>query len=277
MIMSIKNDKTYVALGPAILTERKYPRPKQSANTLFNFMKKRNYLKQILKNKAIIPRYFNEDISYLGITENSVSIPMTCFCDINIQRIEDHTKIYGTYGIAFYKDWCISRKIQPIHYINPDSSIQHDFQNAFSQAERYSRDDEIIDGIQSYLLSHLMYMKPLYGESHSTNKVDQNFHDEREWRYIPTILEIDTELPPLLYGKRNNDKSRESHNLGLTKCKDAWLYFNWSDIKYILVPNEVAKNALVRHIMSSSVSAEINEKYELLTKLIKLNEMKEDF
>lgn len=180
---------------------------------------------------------------------------MTCFCDINIQRIEEHTKIYGKYGIAFYKDWCISRKIQPIHYINPDSNIQHDFQNAFSRAERYSGNDEIFDEIQSYLLSHLMYMKPLYGESHFANKIYQNFHDEREWRYVPAISAIDTELPPLLYGKLNNHTSRESHNLGLTRCRAAWLSFNWYDIKYILVPDEKAKNALARYIMSSSVSA----------------------
>lgn len=276
MKMVAKNDKPYVDLGSAVLTKRKYPKPKQSANTLFNFMRKQIYLKEILRNKAIIPRYINEDISYLEINEKTVSIPMTCFCDINIQRIEDHTKIYGKYGIAFYKDWCISRKIQPIHYINPDSGIQHDFMNAFSQAERYSRNDEIVDEIQSYLLSHLMFMKPLYGESQPANKIDQNFHDEREWRYVPAISQIDTELPPLLYGKRNNDTSRDSHNLGLTRCTSAWLFFNWPDIKYILVPNEKAKNTMVRYIMSSSVSAEIDEKYDLLTKLVKLDEMKED-
>lgn len=273
--MAAKNDKPHVDLGSAVL-KRKYPRPKQSANTLFNFMRKRSYVKKILKNKAIIPRYINEDISYLGISKKTVSIPMTCFCDINIQRIEDHTKIYGTYGIAFYKDWCISRKIQPIHYINPDSGIQNDFLSAFSEAERHSGNDEIVDEIQNYLLSHLMFMKPLYGESHSVNKVGQNFHDEREWRYIPAISEIDTELPPLLYGKLNNKTSRDSHNLGLTRCKAAWLFFNWSDIKYIMVPNEKAKNALIKHIMSSSVSAEIDQKYDLLTKLVKLDEMKED-
>ena len=273
--MAAKNDKPYVDVGSAVF-KNKYPRPKQSANTLFNFMKKQIYLKQILQHRAIIPRYVNEDISYLGISEKTVSIPMTCFCDISIPRIEEHTKIYGRYGIAFYKDWCISRKIQPIHYINPDSGIQHDFLNAFSQAERYSGNDEVVDVIQSYLLSHLMYMKPLYGESHFSNKVGQNFHDEREWRYVPTISEIDTELPPLLYGKLNNNTSRDSHNLGLTKCKAAWLSFNWSDIKYILVPNEKAKKSLVSHIISSFVSAEIDEKYDLLTKLVKLDEMKED-
>jgi len=65
--MITKNNKPY-NVGSAEL-KPKYPRPKQSANTLFNFMRKRSYLKKILQNKAIIPRYINEEISYLGISE----------------------------------------------------------------------------------------------------------------------------------------------------------------------------------------------------------------
>lgn len=64
-----------------------YIKPKQSANALFNFMRKLEYLKIILKNSAVIPRYFEEDINYLGLDVGKISIPVTCFCDINLQRI----------------------------------------------------------------------------------------------------------------------------------------------------------------------------------------------
>lgn len=39
----------------------------QSANTLFNFMKRKEYLINILRKKALIPRYCLENIEYLNI------------------------------------------------------------------------------------------------------------------------------------------------------------------------------------------------------------------
>ena len=39
----------------------------QSANTLFHFMTKPEYLESILRRKAIIPRYCVETIDYLNI------------------------------------------------------------------------------------------------------------------------------------------------------------------------------------------------------------------
>mgnify|MGYP000076990823 FL=1 len=39
----------------------------QSANTLFHFMKKQEYLNSILRRRAIIPRYCVETIDYLSI------------------------------------------------------------------------------------------------------------------------------------------------------------------------------------------------------------------
>ena len=62
----------------------------QSANTLFHFMKKQEYLNSILRRGAIIPRYCVETIDYLSIQNgthlfNEVAILQKCFCDIFIQ------------------------------------------------------------------------------------------------------------------------------------------------------------------------------------------------
>lgn len=59
----------------------------QSANTLFHFMKKQEYLNSILRRGAIIPRYCVETIDYLSIQNgthlfNEVAILQKCFCDI---------------------------------------------------------------------------------------------------------------------------------------------------------------------------------------------------
>lgn len=45
----------------------------QSANTIFNFMKKSSYLKEILQKKAIIPRYCKENFEYLNIHNKALN------------------------------------------------------------------------------------------------------------------------------------------------------------------------------------------------------------
>lgn len=65
------------------------------ADTLFTFMKEPEHLHTILMKAMISPRYCTEDISYLQIDGISrVSIPMKCFCDINLHRLGKHLACY---------------------------------------------------------------------------------------------------------------------------------------------------------------------------------------
>lgn len=251
----------------------KYPPPKQSANTLFNFMPRLSYLKTILSNKAIIPRYVNEDIKYLNISTDNIAIPMTCFCDINMQRILWHTKTYGQYGIAFHKDWSIEKGIQPIHYINQESFFIKEYSETFVSAERYSGNDKEIEILQNYLLTHLAFMKPLYSQSNIKNL--QNYHDEREWRYVPNMSSINTEMPQFLWGKNSNKNSREDCNEALKYCKGSWLNFEWTDIRYILLPDDKAQNKLIKHIQNLKNISD-NDRILLYSKLICLQSLRED-
>lgn len=117
----------------------------QSANTIFNFMKKSEYLKEILEKKAIIPRYCKENLEYLNIHNGDIAFPeamvlQKCFCDIPFHKLTEtfylnpvgeiysnlssdekkriknnytHTDFYGEYGIAFSKEWGEKCKFRP--------------------------------------------------------------------------------------------------------------------------------------------------------------------
>ena len=66
----------------------------QSANTLFHFMTKPEYLESILRRKAIIPRYCVETIDYLNIHNgthsfNEAAILQKCFCDIPFHKVKE--------------------------------------------------------------------------------------------------------------------------------------------------------------------------------------------
>ena len=91
-----------------------YIPPQQSADTLFHFIEKIEYLIPILERDALIPRYCVETIEYLKIPYKNIAYPMLCFCDINLHKIHEHVEFYGGYGIAFSKQWGIAKGIQPV-------------------------------------------------------------------------------------------------------------------------------------------------------------------
>lgn len=196
----------------------------QSANTLFHFMKKFEYLEEILEKKALIPRYCKEDLQYLNIGGSSFAeafVLQKCFCDIpfhkltenfQLQAIGDHyqslsedekikvpskythTDFYGEYAIAFSKGWGEKNNLQPIHYLNEYSNHTKDISNLINQILDM---DDVLDVYADDLLNRLCFVKPLRGimkrKFKRNNGIDveidfqKNFHDEQEWRYVPSI------------------------------------------------------------------------------------------
>lgn len=196
----------------------------QSANTLFHFMKKPEYLKAILLHSALIPRYCIENIDYLGVsikthTFNEIAVLQKCFCDIPFHKLADtfpiqgtglvydslnaderadlektntHFAYYGEYAIAFSKHWGEQKKLQPIHYLNKGSDYTYGFSSLLKST---IEETDISDSYAQDVINRLAFIKPLRGimkreyiRSDSTVtivEVIKNFHDECEWRFVP--------------------------------------------------------------------------------------------
>lgn len=135
-----------------------------SSNVLCNYMKKQDYLNQILLNAAIIPRYVIEPLDYLDLKDiPQICFPMTCFCDIPFSKVSTHMSHYGEYGIGLDKQTVLDKyRVQPIHYINGNSPLVDDFKEAFqvSLSGNFSGEASKLAG---FLVSSLMYMKPISG------------------------------------------------------------------------------------------------------------------
>ena len=96
-----------------------------SANILCNYMTRIEYLKEVIRNMAFIPRYVEENLEYLNVQDlHTISFPMTCFCDIPLTKVKNHMGVYGEYGVAIKKKVCIERDVQPILYLN-NSAVCH--------------------------------------------------------------------------------------------------------------------------------------------------------
>lgn len=211
---------------------------KTSANVLCNFMKEFDYLKAIIEDMAIKPRYFQERIDYLGIPDcPSITFPMTCFCDIPFSKIKTHTVAYGNFGIALNKNYCITKDVQPILYLNKNSRLKEEFSNSFKRLFQSSDLHDELRYLPNTLLDVLLYSKPIDGDMTWSNQITEHrlFKDECEWRYIPSNL---GKLPLFLDSEKCTENGLSIYSSALARNKKSWFNFGVKDVEYIIVPDE---------------------------------------
>ena len=246
-----------------------YIPPRQSADTLFHFIEKIEYLLPILERDALIPRYCVETIEYLKIPYKNIAYPMLCFCDINLHKIHEHVEFYGGYGIAFSKQWGITKGIQPVQYLNEHSPLCKDFSEAFKMAKESSYTDEA----QNYLLSQMYFLKPIVGDMQRNGKgVHKNFTDECEWRFIPKVSS--EEFPEVLLD--NEIIRKDIFNSALAHADNTWLKFSVDDIKYLIVRNRADFQEVIKTILEKN-GIENGTQHNLISKILVWDEVRGDF
>lgn len=218
-----------------------------SSNVLCNYMKEQGYLNLILKNRAIIPRYVMEPLGYLGLkSTQKICFPMTCFCDIPFSKVSTHMSRYGEFGIGLDKEAVLRKyRVQPIHYINADSSLADDFRSAFqaSMSEHFIGE---ASKLTNYLASSLLFMKPIDGyiDNAEGDKVPYIYQDECEWRFVPAD-HFPESLHLILKRYETTEKAKKKYSEVLKNHPECWLKFDWDEVRYIIVRDEVAvKNTI---------------------------------
>ena len=270
-------------IGPATYKEDKgysHTPSKIQADTLFTFTSELEYLIPYIENACLYPRYCDEDIEYLNIEKlKKIYIPMKCFCDINLHRINCHLDWYGYYGLAFPKEWGMKNGIQPIQYINPESKLRKDFTEVFNQVlnNTSSVTSELSEMMKSFMLHELMYYKPYEGKMRNrrSKEVENKcFTDECEWRYIPDLSATEFQQiyydPNIMNAGIMNDISNS-----LTKVSGISLNFDYSDLKYIIIKTTDDFIKLVSVINDLKIN--VNTRNELISKIIIWDKSKEDF
>jgi len=288
----------------------------QSANTLFHFMKQRDFLFKAIDNCALFPRYCIEDVEYMGLSDSlnrqikEIAVLQKCFCDIPLHKLTEkfdvhfesdssvgeeklqsldendfntHTKCYGEFAIGFAKPWSVNHGLQPVLYINGESDFLRDFRGVFNHI--MSRDD-VDDIFVDDLLARLAFMKPLRGIMKRSIdgkpiSLEKNFHDEKEWRFIPDEeFLLEKNLEKVIAKKMIQDNlAAINKNIEISSYSPIWLKFEYEDIKYIIVPNYSEKLALIEHIMDMS-GEDIGlskDKCILISKILVLDDIRKDW
>ncbi|MGH0612025.1 abortive infection system antitoxin AbiGi family protein [Bacillus cereus] len=277
--MTVKVKQEIESISISVPEKKEPPKYKQSANVLFNFMKQLEYLKMNLKNKAFLPRYYEEKVSSYNIGVEKIAFPMTCFCDIHLQRIEPHVDFYGTFGIGLEKKWGVENGVQPIQYANIISSLFTSFTQLFLKSiEEIEEDSKNVEEYKNYLLMHLMFLKPINGDMLRYGKYEpRTFHDEKEWRFVPKINEED-DLDLLIPQDLLSPKVYDAYSDAITTRKDLWLHYEYDDIRYLIVETKSDRIELIRFITEElNENIEPSERSLLISKIIVWEEMKEDW
>lgn len=164
---------------------------------------------------------------------------------VALEKNNTHFAYYGEYAVAFSKSWGEGKHLQPVHYLNKDSQYAKDFSALF---ERILQENDIPEEYSQDVINRLAYIKPLRGimkrriirsdSSSATVEICKNFHDEREWRYVPnpdvlTALNTASIIanPHIIPLANEISKGLEQETY-----RKLWLDFSYDDIRYIIVP-----------------------------------------
>ena len=239
----------------------------QSANALFNFMEKPEFLETALLKKALIPRYYVEDVGFLNLEADGdryddIEVLQKCFCDIQLSKLfaelyvnckgEDyeslsdkdkqralskktHPDFYGKYAIAFSKEWGVEHKLQPINYLNKNGQAARSLSKAFT--DLMSQEDLPLSLIDD-LLNRFAYTKPVQGtmekvffdenDKKKTLLYDKIFHDEKEWRYVPDVSLMNNHTLENVHANPQAIAERDSWNENLQDEKYKDLWLNFN-------------------------------------------------
>jgi len=243
-----------------------------NSNSLFHFTKSSDILQNILKN-GFLPRYSLEDATWSGLTTlEFVAFPMVCFCDIPLERINEHVGFYGSYGLGLSREWAIRNGLNPIFYLSKSSSLGSNFLSSLKAAVVADKTKPKDNHTTPQLHIIMAHMKPLSGTMVVAGKpVNKDFYHESEWRFVPNINDVPLAISQTTYNKET--KMGELNNALESK---AMLAFTPEDVRYIFVKGDADIPPLVDFMNSQLSHISVASMKILMTRITSLEHIAKD-
>jgi hypothetical protein len=252
-----------------------------SSKSIIHYTKNLRTLKSIISDSFFRIKYCNEDIIFSDgdNTARGIAFPVVCFCDLPLTLAKEHIDKYGSYGIGLSKTWAHEHGLNPVLYLEVDSTLSRYLSAHVNKVSDMSEND--IDNkeyeAEFYALAQVIgFCKNHAGLlERAGKKTVENyvFYDEREWRYMPNMDKLDYKTYMLDGENYTNNKHHYNE-----KIKNINLPFNPSDISYIIVKSEkdipVIVDCLDIRYRSEIPATELQKLY---TKIISVNQIHNDF
>ena len=114
------------------------------------------------------------------------AVPMVSFCDLPLSLIGKHLKRYGSYGIGLEKSWGTRNGVAPVIYTHSKAKTRPAVARLTNRARKHCDRATLKD-----LMFLAAYTKLFEGHAWRNGRVQKKkvrFYDEREWRYVPSII-----------------------------------------------------------------------------------------
>jgi len=235
------------------------------------------------------------------IKQEPTYIPMVCFCDIPLSSVEFHMDVYSSYGIGLDKSWGEEKGLNPVMYVNEDSTffkmvsglttqLDYNYRSHVEWVQKelqtLSADGKDVQSIQQALIMDryhtlllrdaiVSYMKPRVAKGKYKNKYENySYYDEKEWRYVPQLF--NEEAPKFISGYKSQSELDKFNSLIRGKSID----FPPDAVKYIIV-NEESDIEMVadglRNIKRGTKKFNESDVNKLISKIITRKQIREDF
>jgi hypothetical protein len=152
---------------------------------------------------------FGKGVGTLLSSNEKVQVHQVCFCDIPVQDLSLHMGKYSRFGLAFTKEYLVSKGATPVFYVSqgsrittrfdPSSTVRNlpttlkdEFDWFGAEWEQFairSRGAAIRNDIFSLeqKLAWLFFAQLKFFDSTKDDDHAENFYMEREWRVYGTI------------------------------------------------------------------------------------------
>lgn len=236
------------------------------STSTINHFTKFNSLVSIIKSKCFEPRFCKENVNHVNwrkiieVTPQELetipdfAYPMVCFTDLPRDKWGIHKKKYGDCVITMTEEWKIKNGLMPVIYLIPGSFVADNLmsrclQFAWKYVNNLPPDTPNRKGHANFIHLLLEYIKPYKDEN-------QNYYDEREWRFIPWHGFNNGNPMSLTEEEYNNQAYREAVNKHLIENKNNLLWFNFEDIVGVEVPSEDERE-IILDVLSETYGVDI--------------------
>lgn len=157
-----------------------------STNSIIHYTDSIDKVKGILKD-GFRTKYCLERI----LTKNGKvmrgAFPMICFCDIPLGDAKNHLDSYGYYGVGLTKEWATTHGLNPVFYIDKESSLGNILREQYERYLNTNNKGEHKEWRSDFIYT-ISHTKNYEGSLVRGAVKDERyrFYNEREWRFVPS-------------------------------------------------------------------------------------------
>lgn len=196
----------------------------------------------IIKDRGFKVLYSFEEIKSPSPFPFKYAFPMISFSDIPFSELSSHLYKYGGFSIGIKREWIINNFFSPVCYYSSSSELLRDiiervvfYQIKLVNGETISDDErkdcELIIRTLSYVKN---YEGPLKLKKKKKQYSNYRFSDEREWRFVPSIAELNDDINNLILSE-SNYQQRDTY---ISRIGKPIIPITINDIRYIIVEKE---------------------------------------